>query len=406
MMKNNDKQIVSLDPILNRKFPCFLDIEKAAQKRMPRFIREYISGGIGQDLGVTRNRTELDNVLLTPRYLVETDDVNIECEILGQQYDAPFGVSPVGFGDLAWPKSAQIIASAAKAHNIPFGSSIFTLCNLETIRQHAGSSAWFQLYHPKDPAVTRDLLLRAETAGYKNLLVTVDVPAPTRRDHDIRNGFLLPVHIGLRNLVELILHPGWTLASTQTGFPVFENFTPYIKDRVSKNEALAVSSDMLAGHVTPDMLSALRENWRGNLIIKGVLDSDEAIQYKSAGADGFVVSNHGGRQLEAAPSPVQVLPQMRNVLGDDVVLIAEGGVRTGLDICRMLALGADFVMAGRPFYCAVAALGAKGASHMMSVLKDELTCTMGQLGCNQLAELSSRLFNENESETSRSVLPF
>ena len=113
-MKNNDKQIVSLDPILNRKFPCFLDIEKAAQKRMPRFIREYISGGIGQDLGVTRNRTELDNVLLTPRYLVETDDVNIECEILGQQYDAPFGVSPVGFGDLAWPKSAQLLPPLRK----------------------------------------------------------------------------------------------------------------------------------------------------------------------------------------------------------------------------------------------------------------------------------------------------
>ncbi len=380
-----------MDARLDQKFPCAADMERAALKRMPRFIRDYIFCGMGLGGAVQRNRDELDRVKLCPRYLTDADHVNFATTLFDREYDAPFGVAPVGMGGLAWPKAGEIIAGAARQHNIPFGAATYTTATLESLHQHAGPCGWFQFYHPNKPEVADDVITRAKNAGYDVLMVTVDVPANIRRDHDTRNGFAIPPRLGPSTVLDLVMHPVWSIAMARSGIPAFENLLPYIPEGLSPDDSIQALTDMVVGHVTPKMLRVLRRKWPGTLLVKGILDPEEAVLCKKAGVDGVVVSNHGGRQLEAAPAATEVLPAIRKAVGPGFPLIADGGVRTGLDICRMLALGADFVLMGRPYYYAVAAMGEKGADHLMNVFKEELRCTMGQLGCSTIPSLRDRL---------------
>jgi L-lactate dehydrogenase (cytochrome) len=380
-----------MDASLDRRFPSSADIERAALRRMPKFIRDYIFCGMGLGQAVRRNRKALDAVRLMPRYLVDADKVEIATTLFGQRYDAPFGVAPVGMGGLAWPGAADILATAANRHNLPFAAATFTTSSLENLHGKAQSRGWFQFYRPNIPEIAEDILSRAEATGYDVLIVTVDVPSPMRRDHDIRNGFSMPPHFSLRTGFELASCPAWSLAMARSGFPVFENVVPYIPAGLGKHDAMAFISDLVTGHITPEIIADLRARWPGTMVLKEILDPDEAMQCRDLGIDGLIVSNHGGRQLEAAPTASQMLPSIRAAVGPDFPLIADGGVRTGLDICRMLALGADFVLMGRPFYYAVAAMGDKGADHIMDLFKAELHCTMGQLGCASLPELRDRL---------------
>ncbi|MGI9407813.1 MAG: alpha-hydroxy acid oxidase [Hyphomicrobiaceae bacterium] len=381
----------TVDPDLDRRFPAVLDIERAASRRMPKFVRDYVACGMGRGGGLQRNRDALDSVRLLPRYLVDADKVDTATTLLGKDYAAPFGVAPVGLGGIAWSRSTETIAAAAREHRIPFAAATFALASLETLRKNAGDYGWFQLYRPNIADIEEDILHRAETVGYDTLIVTVDVPAPMRRDHDIRNGFSLPLQFGLRTAAGIAACPAWAIGMLRSGFPTFETLARYVPDGMSNNQALDFMTDLTANHTTPKMLEKLRARWPGKLIVKGILDADEAVLCRDIGLDAVIVSNHGGRQLEAAPSPVDVLPEIRATVGGTFPLIADGGVRTGTDIARMLAKGADFVLAGRPFYWSVAAMGQRGADHNMRILKSELECVMGQLGCRTVAEIPDRL---------------
>ena len=380
---------------LDRRFPSVADIEAVALRRLPRFIREYIYCGMGRGGAVRRNRDALAAVELLPRYAIEVGCVTTKCQLLGRCYAAPFGVAPVGFGGLAWPGAQEALALAARDNKIPFTAATFALSSLEKIRESAGEYGWFQLYRPDTPEVETDLLERAGSAGYDTLVVTVDVPYAMRRDHDIRNGFSLPPAFDFFTVLDVLRHPRWgaayALETLRNGLPRFENTDRYAQPGSSPEDALTFIANMTVGHVTPEVVGNLRAQWQGSLVIKGVLSPDDALAYRDAGADALIVSNHGGRQLEAAPSSVKMLPALRAAVGADYPLIADGGVRTGLDICRMLALGADFVLLGRPFYYAIAAMGHAGAEHIMALLKAELDCTMGQLGCTEIADLRDRL---------------
>jgi L-lactate dehydrogenase (cytochrome) len=345
---------------------------------------------MGRGGSVKRNREALDAIKLIPRYLVDADKVEYSTELFGQRYAAPFGVAPVGMGGLAWPRSADYIAEAARNHKVPFCASTFSITSLETTREQAREYSWFQLYRPSIETIEHDLLSRIENAGYDVLVVTMDVPASMRRDHDIRNGFTVPPEFSLGTLWQIATHPAWSVAMAKCGFPAFENLVQYVPDNRKKGEALDFMSKLVIGHITPEIIITLRERWKGKLVLKGILNADEARQCRDLGVDGIIVSNHGGRQLEAAPSPCEVLERIRDAVGVQFTLIADGGVRTGLDICRMLSLGADFVMMGRPFYYAVAAMGAEGADHIMRLFKAELECVMGQLGCAALPDISER----------------
>lgn len=376
---------------LDRKFPSVSDMEIAARKKLPKFVWDYLYCGMGSGGSVRRNRQALDQIEFIPDYIVDADSVDLSTSFLGQDYAMPFGVAPVGLGGLTWPKSAETIATATRQYEIPFCTSTFAMADIESISQIADDFAWFQLYLPRDESIEDDLLLRAKTACYQNLIITVDVPHAMRRDHDIRNGFSIPLKINLKNVLQIASHPHWAVSMLKQGFPTFENLTRYVPENYSKNDALAYLGNLTTGHITPTILSRLRDKWKGNLIVKGILNSEDALCCQKTGADAIIVSNHGGRQLEAAPSPVQTLKSIRSEVGEAFPIIADGGIRTGLDICRMLAVGADFVMLGRAFYYAVAAMGESGPAHLIEILKEELRGTLSQLGLTNARHIQSRL---------------
>ena len=378
---------------IDKQFSCVAHMEAAAQHRIPGFVRDYLFNGISRGVSVRKNRDDLDGVELMPRYLKEADQPNIRCRLFGQEYHAPFGVAPMGLSGLVWPNSERILAQAAKQQNIPYTLSTAATISLEETRKIAGENAWFQLYTPQEPEVRKDLLRRCREASYETILVTVDVPFKTRRDHDIRNGLSVPPRFDLKTLWQMSTHPHWALRMLRVGVPQFVNLKPYHEAGQSRNVGRSIRAstkfieERMGLHITAQRFEEIRGLWPGKLLVKGVLDAEEAKTYRALGADGLIVSNHGGRQLDAAPSAVSVLPQIRAAVGPDVTLLADGGVRTGLDVARMLALGADFVLIGRPFLFAVAAMDSQGGEHVINVLKAELQSTMGQLGCPTLRNL-------------------
>ena len=387
---------------IDKEFPSIPDMEAAARRRIPGFARDYLVYGLGNGVSLRKNREALDNVELMPRYLTEADRPDLRCSLLGHDYSAPFGVAPMGLSGLIWPHAERILARAAKTHNIPYTLSTVATVSLEDIYQIAGDRAWFQLYTPKEPEVLVDLLRRCEVTGYETLVVTVDVPYKTRRAHDIRNGLAVPPAFDVRSVWQMMTHPEWALRMLGRGIPQFVNLTPYhdgsqsanIKDAIEKSTKYI--EERMGTHITAKLFKEIRRMWPRTLLVKGVLDPAEAKAYMDLGADGVIVSNHGGRQLDAAPTAVDVLPAVRKAVGPKTPLLVDGGVRSGLDIARMLALGADFVLIGRPFLYAVAALDAKGGDHVMDVLKAELQSTMGQLGCPTLADLPACRITRDE----------
>lgn len=386
---------------IEKQFPCVADLEAAALLRLPKFAKEYLTGGIGQGISVRKNRDALNGVELLPRYLSTIHRPDISCGLFDREYDAPFGVAPVGLSGLIWPRAEMLLATAAKAHNLPYVLSTVSTAKLEDIREVAGDNSWFQLYTPREADLRKDLLRRCEQAGYDTLVVTVDVPYLTRREHDIRNGLSVPPQFDFKTLLQMLWHPGWALRMLRAGVPKFVNLAPYYDpDKLGGHaaeiqESVRFIKERLGVHIDRDIFEEIRAQWPGKVLLKGVLDPEDAKEYIELGADGIVVSNHGGRQLDAAPSSVAMLPPIREAVGPDVPLIADSGVRTGLDIARMLALGADFVMMGRPFLFAVAALDHLGGDHVMTLLKAELECTMGQLGCATVKNLPQFLVREN-----------
>ncbi|MEM7028923.1 MAG: alpha-hydroxy acid oxidase [Chloroflexota bacterium] len=382
---------------IEKQYSCVAYMEERARKRIPGFVRDYLVNGLGEGVALNKNREALKAVELMPRYLAEANQPDIRCKLMGREYDAPFGVAPIGAAGLIWPNTETILGTAAKAHNIPYTLSTVATITLERSREIAGENAWFQLYTPREPEVRKDMLKRCQVAGYDTILVTVDVPFKTRRDHDIRNGMSTPPRFDLKTVWQMVSHPSWAIRMASAGVPQFVNLKPYHDAGKSRNVGRAIRDsvhyieDRMGQHITPSLFKELRDLWPGKLLPKGVLSPEEARTYLDLGADGIVVSNHGGRQLDAAPTAVEMLPKIRAAVGPDATLIADGGIRSGLDVARMLALGADFVLMGRPFMFAVGALDKQGGHHVMNVLKAELQAAMGQIGCETLEELPSFL---------------
>ncbi|MEL6480446.1 MAG: alpha-hydroxy acid oxidase [Pseudomonadota bacterium] len=375
---------------LDQRFPSISYMEARARRRIPRYAWDYLMGGIGEEAGVARNREALTAVSMTPRYLEPmSGEPVLETELFGRTWSAPFGVAPVGFGGVIWPKAPQYLAAAAREAGLPFALSTVSTATLEEIAGIAGPSGWYQLYALAEPEMNRAILKRARDAGYDVLILTVDVPKKMRRDHDIRNGFGIPPRIDAEMIFRTALRPSWALATLRAGTPRFENIVPHMPKGLSNAEMSVRFQAMRDGRITAEKLAWYRDEWPGKLVVKGLLAPEEAERAKAVGADGIVVSNHGARQIDAAPSAVEVLPAMRAAVGADFPLLADGGVRTGLDIMRLLASGADFVLAGRAFYLAVAALGQAGAAQAMHVLREELAITMGQLGCEHISGLGN-----------------
>lgn len=371
---------------IDRKYPTVASMRAAAERSVPRFAFEYLVGGIGAELGLRRNRLALDAVKLRPRYITNCKP-DLTCTLLGRNYDLPIGISPMGLTGLIWPGAAELLAATAKSHNIPFALSVFATTRLERIAELAPEHAWFQLYLLDEPAIEQDLIVRAKRAGYQTLIVTIDVPTATRRERDIRNGLSVPPRFDLRTLLQIMQRPRWGLHMFRTRVPEFENVKPYVPGKPRLAELGAFIAKTMEGHASVTRLKHIRDQWSGKVIVKGVLDPADAEACKKMGVDAIVVSNHGGRQLDAAPAAIEVLAEVRRAIGTSMPLLVDGGIMSGLDIARAMACGADFVLLARAFMFGLAALGRRGGDHVVTLLREELRSTMAQLGCQDLADL-------------------
>ena len=377
-------------PQLDRKFPSIASMERATKRRIPKFAFDYLQGGIGAEACLTGNRRALDNVQLAPRYLpTEPIQPVLEMNLFDREFPMPFAASPIGLSGLMWPRAAEHIARAATRHGLPLGLSSFATSSIEEIGTIAGDLLWFQLYCVEKSEIENDLIDRAESAGCEVLVVTVDIPTVTRREKDIANGLSVPPKFDLATLSQVALRPTWAFATLRAGIPRFKTLLPYIPGGLTLDASAIFLRDMVEGHVTVQKLERIRDRWHGRLIVKGILTAEEALLCQDLGADAIVISNHGGRQLDAAPPIPHVLPEIRAAVGPDFPLIADGGVRSGLDIARLIACGANFVLVGRAFVYAVAAAGETGVDHAIFLLREELKQTLSQIGCQELGDLAT-----------------
>lgn len=372
------------------KYPRLRDLEVPARRRIPPFVFAYLDSGTGHDVARQANRDYYDAITLTPRFLRGRVDADLSTSILGQNFEAPFGVAPIGLSSMIWPGAEKILASAAASHGFPYTLSTVAGDSIENVAKAGGTNTWFQLYAAKDRDITFDLMRRARACNVETLVVTADVPAPSRRERMRIAGAPLGSRgnstFTPRVIWQTAMHPGWAMRMAATGGPKFRNMEPYSET----HGHLPITSfigQQLNGTLDWDYLEEIRAAWPGKMLLKGVLDGQDAERAVRVGVDGLVISNHGGRQLDAAPHPLDRIGAIRAVVGKKLPLVVDSGIQSGLDIVKALACGADFVMIGRAFMYAVAALGKDGGEHAAAVLLEEMRDVMAQLGITSLSGL-------------------
>lgn len=374
----------------NPDYPSVEDLIKKARKRIPRFAFEYLEGGCNEDVNLLKNTSEIRQVELQPYYLNEFTGVEMKTELFGHIYDAPFGVSPVGLQGLIWPNSPEILARAAFEHNVPFILSTVSTSPIERISELTEGKAWFQLYHPADPEVRNDILRRA-AAHCPVLVILCDVPAFGYRPRDIRNGLAMPPKMTLRNILQIFGKPIWAMNTLRYGKPAFETMKPYMPKGLDMKQLGAHMNRTFSGRLNEERIAQIRDLWKGKLVLKGVAAPEDAETAIRLGLEGIIVSNHGGRQLDAGQSTINSLHPIVQKFKGKIKIMMDSGIRSGPDIARTLACGADFTFLGRTFMYGAAALGKDGGNHTMSILKTQLKQVMEQICCKEVSDFPKHL---------------
>ena len=341
----------------NSKYPSIEDLRKRAQQRIPKFVFEYLDGGCNEYVNLHRNTAEVQEVQLKPSYLKAYKSSTIKTTLFGVEYDAPVGVAPIGLQGLVWPNASEILAKAAHKHNIPFILSTVATSSIERISELTEGKAWFQLYHPTEDSLRDDLINRASAAQCPVLVVLCDVPTFGYRPHDIRNGLSMPPSMSIQNILQILSKPKWALETLRHGQPTFATLKPYIPAGLDLKQFGKFMDDTFSGRLNEEKIKPIRDMWKGKLVLKGVAteaDTKEAIRL---GFDGIIVSNHGGRQLDAGESTIKPLKSIAEKYGDQIEIMMDSGLRSGPDIARSIATGAKFTFMGRSFMYGTAALG-------------------------------------------------
>ncbi|WP_170763649.1 alpha-hydroxy acid oxidase [Ruegeria lacuscaerulensis] len=359
---------------------CAEDARRIARRRLPWMVFDYIDGAAGAEIGAARNRLALDAMTLRPRVLRDVSERSLATELFGKPTRRPFGIAPMGMCNLSAPGADLMLAQMAARYSVPLGVSTVASTPMEQLIEVAEGNAWFQLYFSGDGSGTFRLVDRAQSAGYETLVLTVDVPEVGRRPRELRHGFKMPFRIGPRQFLDFALHPRWSLSTLLSGKPQMANFLTdgYQFDRTESR-----------ARATWDTLARLRDQWSGKLVVKGVLDPEDALAAKSTGADAVQVSSHGARQLDSAPAAFEALQNIRAAVGEDYPVFYDSGLRSGEDAVKALIAGADFVFYGRVMQFAMAAAGEKGLRQLWDVLSDEFSVTMAQIGVTSISKLKT-----------------
>ena len=373
------------------KYPRVSDMVNVAKRRMPHFAAEYLFAGTGYDEALENNRKVFNQIFLVPKYLKGTVNPNLKTKLFDHEYDAPFGMAPVGMTSLMWPGAEIALSKMSVKNNIPYSLSTVACASVEDVGKHLNGMGWFQLYPPADKAIRNDLLKRAKNAGFKTLIVTADIPASSRRERLRMAGVSVPPKNNLRTFFQAAICPSWSIGTLINGIPAFGTMDQYSDGSWHGNakSKAGFAGSQMQRYLDWDYLKEVRDLWSGPIILKGLMDINDAVQASKI-IDAIYISNHGGRQIDIAPSPLQVLPEIRNKLGSKFPIIIDSGFYSGQDISKGLMLGADFIMTGRPFIIGLAALGDKGADHVHDILKDELSNVMEQICSKDIKELKSQ----------------
>jgi len=359
---------------------------RLARKRIPFLSWEYLEAGTGDEYALSRNRKGFRDVVITPGIMKGETSPDLSTELLGRKYNAPFGIAPVGLTGLMWPGAEFHLAKTAVQYQIPYCLSTVATQTPEVIGPQVGDMGWFQLYPPRDKAIWSDLLNRAADNGFHTLVVTADVPIPSRRERTKRAGLRMPPKTTGKMVWDSLTHPHWLRGILKYGQPRLKTIEKYTEDK-SRAAVAQYVNDQLGGTLSWDYLAELRDAWDGHIILKGILDPDNARKAVDAGVDGIVVSNHGGRQFDAAPAAIDVLPDIVQAVGNQTNVLFDSGITNGMDIIKALHLGADFVFLGRAFIYGLAALGEHGATHVCEILKDEMKNCMLQMGISEISDV-------------------
>ena len=364
------------------------DAIRLSKKRLPKLVFDFIDGASGDDKLAEINSKALDQIRLEPKVFRNVENRKLSKKIFDFHFDYPFGFAPMGMTNLSWPEADKMIAKESAYNNIPTCVSMASSTTLEDMFTFSEGHSWMQIYIFQSEEFIMELLKRAESIGYKVLILTVDVPILSRRARDDRNGFGYPFKIGPKQFLDFALHPQWSLTTLFKGAPQPMNYvTSKSGDKIFRRKESRGATDW-------NTLKRIRNAWKGKLIIKGVMNSEDALKIKEAGADAIQVSNHGGRQLDSATASINALPLIRKALGDDFPILFDSGIRSGSDILRALALGADFVMFGRPLMYAIGADGARGLRRIINLIKEELSTNLGLVGLTDINEVDKKIIAE------------
>jgi len=367
-----------------------IDYRELARRRLPHFLFEYIDGGSYAQVTLRRNVADLEAVELRQRVLSGVDHVDLTTSLFGQKMALPVALAPIGLGGLTARRGERQAVRAAEAAGIPFTLSTVSACTLEEVAQAASKPFWFQLYMIRDRAFMRDLLARARELQCSALVFTVDMPLPGSRYRDYHSGLAGAAGFkgALRRAWQGVKRPGWAWDVGIMGRPhTLGNVAPVLKGSSGIEDFLGWMRVNFDASSTWKDLDFIRSEWDGPLIIKGILDPEDAREAAALGADGIIVSNHGGRQLDGVPSTARALPPIADAVGDRLTVLADGGVRSGLDVVRMMALGAKGVLLGRAWIYALAARGEAGVAHVLQLIEAEMRVAMTLSGAARIADI-------------------
>jgi L-lactate dehydrogenase (cytochrome) len=377
----------------NSRYPSVADLRRKAKTRIPKFAFDYLEGGCNEGLNLSRNESDFNNIYLKPNYLRVGGDIDLSTELFGRQYSAPFGISPIGLQGLMWPNAPEILAKAAAKHDIPYILSTVSTSSIERIAEVSDGKAWFQLYHPTENRLRDDILNRLKVVECPVLVVLVDVPSFGLRYKEIKSGLSIPPKMSINNVLQAVARPLWGIKTLQYGIPSFATLKPYMEKGLDMTQLGQFMNRTFTGKVDVEKVMAIRDIWKGPLVLKGIATDEDMQAAIKIGVDGVIVSNHGGRQIDAGESSINSLIKLagNKEYRSKLKIMLDGGIRSGVDLARAHAVGSDFNFMGRPFMYGVGALGDEGGEHTINMFKAHLYQVMQQVTIEKVSQFPERL---------------